>query len=81
MLGAVSVATACMIEGSVAAEVAQAPRGEATLQVEHPTGFFTVAMDVSGHGAALAVQRAALLRTARRLMVGTVFVPAETWAA
>ncbi len=47
VLGAVSVATACVIPGSVAAQVAQrkddaAPR----IEVEHPSGFFTVDVEV-----------------------------------
>lgn len=39
VLGAVSVATACLIPGSVAAELAIIPEGaRKTLSVEHPTG-------------------------------------------
>jgi 4-oxalomesaconate tautomerase len=39
VLGAVSVATACLIQGSVAAKVATISGGERqTLSVEHPTG-------------------------------------------
>jgi 4-oxalomesaconate tautomerase len=49
------------------------------LEIEHPTGFFTVAMDVGLEGDAVTVRRAALLRTARRLMRGEVFVPASIW--
>lgn len=76
VLGAVSVATACMAPGSVAAEVAGiTPRsGACELDIEHPTGFFTVSMDVSLEGG-LAIRRSALLRTARKLMRGEVYVP------
>ena len=78
VLGAVSVATAAMIEGSVAARIADMPVGSAKqLMVEHPTGFFTVDMDVTRNGAELVVRRAALLRTARKLMSGEVYVPAS----
>jgi 4-oxalomesaconate tautomerase len=49
------------------------------LEVEHPTGFFTVAMDVAVAGSDVRVRRAALLRTARRLMRGEVYVPARVW--
>ena len=81
VFGAVSVATACVVPGTIAAEVAGIPAGsgERSLDVEHPTGFFTVAMDVSVEGTAVWVRRAALLRTARKLMSGDVFVPAEVW--
>jgi 4-oxalomesaconate tautomerase len=81
VFGAVSVATACLVPGAVAAEVS-AVGDEARvseLEIEHPTGFFTVAMDVGLEGDAVTVRRAALLRTARRLMRGEVFVPASIW--
>jgi 4-oxalomesaconate tautomerase len=47
--------------------------------VEHPTGFFTVEMDVETDGNAIKVERAALLRTARKIMAGNAFVPATIW--
>ena len=71
VLGAVSVATACLIEGSPAAEVASVPPGNRkTLSVEHPTGEMSCVLDVDDNGA---VVSAALLRTARKLMDGVVF--------
>ncbi len=81
VLGAVSVATAAVLEGSVAHEVARVSAEGAVrlLEVEHPTGFFTVEMEVEGSGAGLAIRRSALLRTARKLMAGQVFVPARIW--
>ena len=72
VLGAVSVATACLVEGSPAAEVAKIPEGSRkTLSVEHPTGEMSCVLEVNDVGE---VQTAALLRTARKLMDGTVFV-------
>jgi 4-oxalomesaconate tautomerase len=81
VFGAVSIATACVTPGSVAAEVAGIADVEAVkeLEVEHPTGFFTVAMDVTLASGAIKVRRSALLRTARRLMRGEVYVPANIW--
>ena len=71
VLGAVSVATACLIEGSPAAEVAQVPPGtRKTLSIEHPTGEMSCILELGDDGA---VQSAALLRTARKLMDGVVF--------
>jgi len=71
VLGAVSVATACLIPGSPAAEVAQIPAGNRkTLSVEHPTGEMSCVLEVDEAGT---VQTAALLRTARKLMDGVVF--------
>src|SRR5690606_7363875 len=71
VLGAVSVATACLVEGSPAAEVATIPGGSRkTLSVEHPTGEMTCWLEGNDEGD---VTRAALLRAARKLMDGTVF--------
>lgn len=71
VLGAVSVATACLIPGSPAAEVAQIPEGSRkTLSVEHPTGEMSCVLETDESGA---VVTAALLRTARKLMDGQVF--------
>jgi 4-oxalomesaconate tautomerase len=81
VFGAVSVATACVVPGSVAAEVAGIADVDAVkeLEVEHPTGFFTVAMDVAVVDGVVSVRRSALLRTARRLMSGEIYVPASVW--
>ena len=71
VLGAVSVATACLIEGSPAAEVATIPQGSRkTLSVEHPTGETTCVLETDASGA---VVSAAMLRTARKLMDGVIF--------
>lgn len=71
VLGAVSVATACLIPGSPAAEVAVIPEGNRkTLSVEHPTGEMSCVLVVNEAGE---VKSAALLRTARKLMDGVVF--------
>lgn len=71
VLGAVSVATACLIPGSPAAEVAAIPAGNPkTLSVEHPTGEMSCVLEMDEAGA---VKSAALLRTARKLMDGLVF--------
>ena len=82
VLGAVSVATACVAPGSVAAQVAglSGESGNRQLDIEHPTGFFTVAMDVTLDNGNVAVKRSALIRTARKLMSGDVFVPASVWS-
>ncbi|MXO61242.1 4-oxalomesaconate tautomerase [Altererythrobacter salegens] len=71
VLGAVTAATACLVPGSPAAEVAVIPEGRRkTLSIEHPSGELSCVLEVDESGA---VQSAALLRTARKLMDGTVF--------
>lgn len=71
VLGAVSVATACLVEGSPAQAVAAAPGGSTkTLGVEHPTGVTECVVTVDADGAPT---EAGMLRTARKLMDGEVF--------
>ena len=81
VLGAVSVASACVLPGSVAQQVAglQAESGRITLDVEHPTGFFTVGLEVEANSSEVVLQRAGLLRTARMLMRGEVLIPKSIW--
>jgi 4-oxalomesaconate tautomerase len=80
VLGAVSVATACVLEGSAAAGIAAVPPGATkVLSVEHPTGEFTVQLETQRGAGGIEIRRAALLRTARRLFDGTVLVPQAVW--
>jgi 4-oxalomesaconate tautomerase len=71
VLGAVTAATACLVEGSPAAEVAVIPEGRVkTLSIEHPSGEMSCVMTMGDSGE---VETAALLRTARKLMDGVAF--------
>lgn len=81
VLAAVTVGTACVLEGSVAHAVAQMPRGNPkTISVEHPTGEFSVELALDPADPQRVTQ-AALLRTARLIMRGEVMVPASVWPA
>ncbi len=74
--GAVCVATACLLEGSVAWDLARRPGGNpCTIWIEHPTGMVDVRMETAGAGPTLQVIKAGILRTARPIMQGQVFVP------
>jgi 4-oxalomesaconate tautomerase len=89
VLGAVSVATACVIEGtvaygladgSVAHGLARLPAAQRqTISVEHPTGEFTVELETRAGVQGTEVSRSALLRTARRLFAGDVLIPYAVW--
>jgi 4-oxalomesaconate tautomerase len=71
VLGAVSVATACLIDGSPAQVLAVVPEGRSkTLDVEHPTGATGCVIDLDEAGT---ITGAAMLRTARKLFDGALF--------
>ncbi|WP_108661324.1 4-oxalomesaconate tautomerase [Acuticoccus kandeliae] len=65
----VSVATACTLPGSPAAELATLP-ADGRFLIEHPTGALEVLVAQAADGT---VTGAGLLRTARKLMDGRVF--------
>jgi len=77
VFGAVSVATACLLAGSVVADLARAGSGSCRrLSVEHPSGEFTVELqllngELAGCG---------LVRTARLLFDGFVCIPGVVWS-
>jgi 4-oxalomesaconate tautomerase len=71
VLGAVSVATACLLPDGPAAKLATLPEGqEKSLSIEHPTGEMTVVATLDSAGNLL---KAGILRTARKLFDGVVF--------
>lgn len=79
VLAAVTVATACVLEGSVTEGLAVVPDGRVkAVAVEHPTGEFSVELELDPADPQTVV-RAALLRTARLLMKGEVMIPAAIW--
>jgi 4-oxalomesaconate tautomerase len=79
VLGAVSVATACVLPGSVPWSMARLPWQSNRLSVEHPTGEFSVDLEVTTSGGRPEVKRAALLRTARKIFDGHVFISSSVW--
>ncbi|MDP3072912.1 MAG: 4-oxalomesaconate tautomerase [Opitutaceae bacterium] len=79
VLGAVSVATACVIPGTVTDGIAMLPIAGKVYSVEHPSGEFSVTLEIDHAGSLPVVRRAGLLRTARLLSSGKVFIPAGIW--
>jgi 4-oxalomesaconate tautomerase len=77
VFGAVSVAAACLIEGTVATGLASVGEGDVRrLSIEHPTGEFTVELRLKDGQLA----GCGLMRTARLLFEGVVCVPQGIWA-
>jgi 4-oxalomesaconate tautomerase len=79
VLAAVTVGTACVLDGSVASGMAVVPAANVKrISVEHPSGEFTVELEVDPANPQN-VMRAALLRTARLIMRGEAMIPASIW--
>ncbi|HEY6792689.1 MAG TPA: 4-oxalomesaconate tautomerase [Trebonia sp.] len=72
VLGAVSVGTAILAPGAVGHDMAAVGTGS-RLSVEHPTGAVGIEVDVDLSVSPPRVLRAGVIRTARKLLDGTVF--------
>ena len=73
--GAVCLASACALPGTIAHEIAVPDSANPrTIWIEHPSGKVDVRLETTGSGAAMDVV-AGTLRTARPIMRGEVLVP------
>lgn len=72
--GAIGVSTAFALPGTVASGVARAS-GRHLLSVVHPQGQIDIDVEVFGEGDDAVVQKAALVRTARKIMQGELHLP------
>jgi 4-oxalomesaconate tautomerase len=70
VLGAVSVATACLLAGSTGAGLTDPLPDSETVALEHPTGTFEATVRLGPDDVVLG---AGIIRTARKLMDGSVF--------
>jgi 2-methylaconitate cis-trans-isomerase PrpF len=73
--GAVCLATASVIEGTVAQQLCRTDKGNPrTIHIEHPSGQIGVRLETNGSGLNTNVLSAGVLRTARLIMRGDIFV-------
>jgi len=78
--GALCVATGCVIEGTVLNEVAVIGNGPVyPITIQHPSGQIEVHLETEGSGAGIHPVKGGLVRTARRLFAGEVYVSASVW--
>ena len=75
VLAAVSVATACLISKSVTEGIAHFEKDTHLFSIEHPSGEFTVNLDFDFSDGNLKINRSGVIRTARLLSKGDVFIP------
>ena len=76
VLGAVTVATACLLPESVTHGIAKVPDGvEKTMVIEHPGGSLSVRLvTTQSDDGEIHIEKAGVIRTARMLIRGEVFV-------
>ncbi|MDP7600446.1 MAG: 4-oxalomesaconate tautomerase [Rhodospirillales bacterium] len=75
VFAAVTVATACLIPGTPAAQIAgDLSAAGSELLIEHPSGAMTVNIEVEHKDGEIELKRSGFLRTARKLYEGTVFI-------
>jgi 4-oxalomesaconate tautomerase len=73
VLGAVSVATAMLLDGAAGGGLAAVKPGQTRFDIEHPTGHLEVEAEVDHESEPPRVIRSGVVRTARKLFDGTVF--------
>jgi 4-oxalomesaconate tautomerase len=73
VLGAVSVATALLLDGAAGAGLAVNKPGQTRFGIEHPAGQLEVETEVDQASQPPRVVRSGVVRTARKLFDGTVF--------
>lgn len=79
--GAIGVAAASVLPGTVASDERNEPSvGMHRVEVQHPAGRIQVEVELSGEDGQFKLVQAALIRTARKILQGTLFVPETTLA-
>jgi 4-oxalomesaconate tautomerase len=83
VLGAASVATACLLPGSVTENLVANPaaQGDSAIDfsLEHPSGSLQLKIRARLVQGELVVERVGVVRTARMLMRGELFIPQSIW--
>lgn len=79
--GAQCLASCVLTPGTVAEGMAAIPNEvPASITLEHASGSIDVAVDYTQTDTGFQVKSAGLIRTARKLAAGDVFIPASVWA-
>jgi len=74
VFAAASIATACVLPGTVVHQLASIPEGNVKrMNIEHPSGVFSVRLEIGGSESNPVVERVGIVRTARAIFDGFVF--------
>jgi 4-oxalomesaconate tautomerase len=74
VLGAASIATASLLKETITNGIAVVNSNH-HLSIEHPTGEFTVQVDMTVKNGTICIHKTGVIRTARLLSKGEVFIP------
>ena len=78
--GGLCLACCCLLEDSVAAPFVELPAGPPyPIRIEHPSGELEIMLDADPGRGTVTLRSAGTLRTARKIMRGEVYVPANLW--
>jgi len=78
--GGICVGTAAMLDGTIAAPLADRETVcDGLVRIEHPSGSLGVKLKTAGTPQHPTVESAGIVRTARKLLDGSVFVPGSVW--
>jgi len=78
--GAFCVSGASVVSGTIAANLMQHPQTlPSEIIIEHPSGQIAVSLDISMDDTGVTIHSAGLLRTAKRIMSGLVYVSDKIW--
>jgi 2-methylaconitate cis-trans-isomerase PrpF len=78
--GSQCLASSILVPGTVAeGMIPSPPQSPARIVIEHPMGSTEVIVDYSTEGDSVMIHSAGLIRTARKLAAGEVYVPSNIW--
>ena len=78
--GGICVAACALMPGTVASALADATAArDGRCAIEHPSGLLEVKLRTSGEGDTSTIESAGVVRTARKIFDGEVFVPSSLW--
>jgi len=78
--GGICVGACALLEGTIGASLAdRSAVCDGTVRIEHPSGYLDVRLELGGSADAPDIVSAGVVRTARKIMDGCVYVPARVW--
>lgn len=79
--GAICVSVCAMLPGSVSDGLIDRENADkTTIQIEHPSGVIDLVLELEGTGAQMLVPKAGLVRTARKIFRGELYVSDSIWS-